>query len=56
MDTTGAGDTFNGVLAVCLAEGMDMETACRYAVAASGISVTKKGVLNAIPYRKEIEL
>lgn len=56
VDTTGAGDTFNGVLAVCLAEGMDMETACRYAVAASGISVTKKGVLNAIPYRKEIVL
>ena len=56
VDTTGAGDTFNGVLAVCLAEGMDMETACRYAVAASGISVTRKGVLDAIPYRKEIVL
>lgn len=56
VDTTGAGDTFNGILAVCLAEGMDLETACRWAVAGSGLSVTRKGVLHAIPYRKEIEL
>lgn len=55
VDTTGAGDTFNGVLAVCLAEGMDMRTACKYAVAASGLSVTKSGVLGSIPYREEIE-
>lgn len=55
VDTTGAGDTFNGVLAVCLAEGKDMATACRYAVHASGISVGRKYVLNAIPYREEIE-
>lgn len=56
VDTTGAGDTFNGVLAVCLAEGMDMEIACRYGVVASGISVTRKGVIDAIPYRKELDL
>lgn len=55
VDTTGAGDTFNGVLAVCLAEGMDMEEACRYAVAASGISVGRRYVLPAIPYRDEVE-
>ena len=55
VDTTGAGDTFNGALAVCLAEGKDIETSCQYAVCASGLSVTKKGVLNAIPTRKEIE-
>lgn len=55
IDTTGAGDTFNGVLAVCIGEGMDMAAACRYATAASGISVTRKYVLNAIPYRNEIE-
>ena len=54
-DTTGAGDTFNGVLAVCLAEGMDITTACCYAVAASGISVTRHGVLASIPTRDEIE-
>lgn len=55
VDTTGAGDTFNGVLAVCIAEGMDLTEACRYAVAASGISVSRKHVLGAIPYRNEIE-
>jgi len=55
VDTTGAGDTFNGVLAVCLAEGMDLKMSCKYAVTASGISVGRKYVLNAIPYRDEIE-
>lgn len=55
LDTTGAGDIFNGVLATCIAEGMELERACRYAVTASGISVTRKYVLNAIPHRKEIE-
>lgn len=55
VDTTGAGDTFNGVLAVLLAEGKDLETACRYAVCASGLSVTKSGVINSIPKRTDIE-
>ena len=55
IDTTGAGDTFNGVLAVCLAEGKSLTEACRYAVIASGMSVTKRGVLAAIPTREEIE-
>ena len=55
VDTTGAGDTFNGVLAVCLAEKMTLEDACRWAVAASGLSVTQHGVLNAIPRKNEIE-
>jgi len=55
VDTTGAGDTFNGALAVCLAEGMSLPDACRYASAASGLSVTKPGVLDAIPYRNEVE-
>lgn len=55
VDTTGAGDTFNGVLAVCLAEGLDMTTACKYAVVASGTSVGRRYVLNAIPYREEVE-
>jgi ribokinase len=55
IDTTGAGDTFNGVLAVCLTEGMSIENACKFAVCASGLSVTKKGVLNSIPTREQIE-
>ena len=55
VDTTGAGDTFNGTLAVCIAEGMSLEDASRWAVAASGLSVSKKYVLNSIPYRNEVE-
>ena len=55
VDTTGAGDTFNGVLAVCIADGMEFVDACRYAVAASGLSVSKKYVLASIPYRSDIE-
>ncbi len=55
VDTTGAGDTFTGVLAVCIAEGMSLEESCRYAVTASGISVGRKYVTNAIPFRKETE-
>ncbi len=55
VDTTGAGDTFNGVLAVCIAEGMTLKDACSYAVTASGISVGREYVLNAIPHREEIE-
>ena len=55
IDTTGAGDTFNGVLAVLLAEGKDLVTASEYAIVASGISVTKKYVIDSIPSRDEIE-
>ena len=55
VNTTGAGDTFNGVFTVCVAEGMNLETACKYAVTASGISVTKNCVINSIPTREEIE-
>ena len=53
VDTTGAGDTFNGVLAARLAEGEALEDACRAANAAAGIEVTKRYVLPAIPYRKD---
>lgn len=55
VDTTGAGDTFNGVFAVLVAEGASLEKACRYAVTAATLSVTKPYVLNAIPYREETE-
>lgn len=53
VDTAGAGDVFNGVLAVCIAENMSIDRACRFAVTASGISVGRNYVLNAIPYRDE---
>lgn len=54
-DTTGAGDTFNGVLAVCLAEGNSPALAVRTANAAAGIKVTGRYVADAIPTRKQTQ-
>ncbi len=54
VDTTGAGDTFNGILAACLAEGMELNRAVACSVKGSGISVTRKGAVSSIPTRDEI--
>ena len=54
VDTTGAGDTFNGVLAVRLAEGASLRDACIAANEAAAASVAKRYVLPSIPRRKEI--
>ena len=51
VDTTGAGDTFNGVLAVRLAEGRPLAEACAEANAAAARSVTVRYVLPSIPHR-----
>lgn len=56
VDTTAAGDTFNGALAVALTENMDWEQAIRFAVKAASISVTRMGAQSSVPYRKEIGL
>jgi ribokinase len=55
VDTTAAGDTFNGALAVALAEGMPMLEAVRFANAAAAISVTRMGAQPSAPKRTEIE-
>jgi ribokinase len=55
VDTTAAGDTFNGALAVALAEGMDMIDAVRFANAAASIAVTRYGAQPSAPNRKEID-
>lgn len=55
VDTTGAGDTFNGVLSACMASGLDIKSAVKTANVASSIKVTKKHVLDAIPTKEEIE-
>lgn len=55
VDTTGAGDTFNGVLVTCLANGCDLQIACKTANVASAIKVTRKYILDSIPTKKEIE-
>lgn len=55
VDTTGAGDCFNGVLAVALAEGIDIEMAVRRACAAASCSVMRKGAAVSCPERAEID-
>lgn len=55
VETTGAGDAFNGGLAVALSEGMDAEAAVRFAAATAGISVTRPGTAPSMPTRKEID-
>ncbi|NLO83420.1 MAG: ribokinase [Clostridiales bacterium] len=49
VDTTGAGDVFNGALTAMLAKGYCLLDAAKFAVNASAISVTKKGVFDSIP-------
>ncbi len=54
-DTTAAGDTFNGGLAVALAEGRSLPDALRFANAAAAISVTRAGAQASIPTRAETD-
>jgi len=55
VDTTAAGDTFTGALAVALAEGKTLPAAIRFANAAAAISVTRLGAQPSAPTRREIE-
>lgn len=55
VETTGAGDAFNGGFAVALAEGMSPENALRFACATAGISVTRVGTAPSMPDRAEID-
>lgn len=55
VDTTGAGDAFNGALVTALAEGLDLFAAAEFANAAGALSVTRKGAAVAAPYRSEID-
>lgn len=55
VDSTAAGDTFNGALGVALAEGMGVEEALRFANAAAALSVTKLGAQASIPSRAEVD-
>jgi len=54
VDTTAAGDVFNGALAVALAEDPDLERAVRFATAAAAISVTRLGAQPSAPAREDI--
>ena len=55
LDTTGAGDAFNGGFAVALTEGRDVVEAVRFGCATAGISVTRSGTAPAMPARAEID-
>jgi ribokinase len=55
IDTTAAGDTFNGALAVALAEGESIDRALRFANAASALSVTRRGAQLSVPKRSEVD-
>lgn len=55
VDTTGAGDTFNGALAVALTEGKSLYDALAFANLAASISVTKFGAQGGMPAREELE-
>ncbi|MGH8071742.1 MAG: ribokinase [Candidatus Entotheonellia bacterium] len=55
VDTTAAGDAFNGVLAAGLFEGLTLEHAVVRANAAGALCVTKRGAQEALPTRQEIE-
>ena len=54
LDTTAAGDVFNGAIAVALSEGKNMTDAVRFACDAAAISVTRLGAQASIPYRNEL--
>ncbi len=54
LDTTAAGDVFNGALTVALSEGKETEAAVRFACEAAAISVTRMGAQSSIPYRNEL--
>jgi len=55
VDTTAAGDVFNGTLAVAITNEESLQEAINFAAAAAAISVTREGAQPSIPTRTEIE-
>jgi ribokinase len=55
VETTGAGDAFNGGFAVALAENKNIVQAARFGCAVAGISVTRPGTAPSMPFRKEVD-
>jgi len=56
VDSTAAGDVFNGALAVAISEGRELEEAVIFANKAASISVTWMGAQASAPYRNEISM
>jgi ribokinase len=55
VETTGAGDAFNGGFAIALSEGKDIVAATRFGCAVAGISVTRPGTAPSMPSRAEVD-
>jgi ribokinase len=55
VDTTGAGDAFNGGLAVALAEGRGLQAAIAFANATAALCVTRPGTAPSMPQRGEVD-
>lgn len=55
VDTTAAGDCFNGALAVGLSEGQPLEQAVAFACQAAARSVTRFGAQASMPYRRDLD-
>ena len=55
VETTGAGDAFNGGFAAAIAEGRSPLEAIRFGTATAAISVTRRGTAPSMPTRKEVE-
>tara|TARA_B100000959_G_scaffold159166_1_gene166832 strand:- start:3512 stop:4435 length:924 start_codon:yes stop_codon:yes gene_type:complete len=56
VDTTAAGDCFNGALAVSIANGLSLEEGINKACQAASISVTRKGAQDSMPFSDEVNL
>lgn len=55
VDTTAAGDCFNGALVIAIAEGRDLPDAVAFACKAASISVTRMGAQASLPHRQEVD-
>jgi ribokinase len=55
IDTTAAGDSFIGAVAVAISEGKSLEEAISFATAVGALTVTKEGAQSSLPLREEVE-
>ena len=54
VDTTGAGDAFNGALSVAISQNKNYKEAIEFANLVAGVSVTREGAANSMPYIEEL--
>jgi ribokinase len=55
VDTTAAGDAFNGALALSIVRGMDIDDGVRYATSVAALSVTRMGAQSSMPTPEELQ-